>query len=182
MEFSVQFLANKLSEQREATKMNVERKQARTASEWAEESEDSDLSEEEVEVEDDYQAALYNPKNLPLDWDGKRIPYWLYKLHGLSKYYSCEICDGAQYRGPKAFARHFQEAKHAQGMKLLGIPNTIHFQNVTNKEEAKKLWEKLKLDKQKLMFKPDQEEEYEDSLGNVVSKRIYEDLKNNNLL
>jgi hypothetical protein len=44
------------------------------------------------------------------------------------------------------------------------------------------VWEKLKLDKQKLMFKPDQEEEYEDSLGNVVSKRIYEDLKNNNLL
>ena len=26
---------------------------------------------------------IYNPKNLPLGWDGKPIPYWLYKLHGL---------------------------------------------------------------------------------------------------
>ena len=29
---------------------------------------------------------------LPLGWDGKPIPYWLYKLHGLSVEYKCEIC------------------------------------------------------------------------------------------
>ena len=31
---------------------------------------------------DDEEKAIYNPKNLPLGWDGKPIPYWLYKLHG----------------------------------------------------------------------------------------------------
>ena len=31
------------------------------------------------EEEDEY---IYNPLKLPLGWDGKPIPYWLYKLHG----------------------------------------------------------------------------------------------------
>ena len=33
--------------------------------------------------DDDDDAPIYNPKNVPLDWDGKPIPYWLFKLHGL---------------------------------------------------------------------------------------------------
>ncbi len=28
---------------------------------------------------------MYNPLKLPLGWDGKPIPYWLYKLHGLNQ-------------------------------------------------------------------------------------------------
>jgi len=32
---------------------------------------------------DDDDGLKYNPKNLPMGWDGKPIPYWLYKLHGL---------------------------------------------------------------------------------------------------
>ena len=43
---------------------------------------DADGEEEEEEEEDD-DGPLYNPLNLPLGWDGKPIPYWLYKLHGL---------------------------------------------------------------------------------------------------
>ena len=35
------------------------------------------------------------------------IPYWLYKLHGLNINYNCEICGNYNYRGPKAFQRHF---------------------------------------------------------------------------
>ena len=35
--------------------------------------------------DDDEVKPLYNPLNLPMDWDGKPIPYWLYRLHGLSK-------------------------------------------------------------------------------------------------
>lgn len=34
----------------------------------------------------------YNPLKLPLGWDGKPIPYWLYKLHGLNMEFKCEIC------------------------------------------------------------------------------------------
>ena len=127
-------------------------------------------------------ADFYYQKNVPVDWEGKRIPYWLYKLHGLSHFYACEICDGAEYRGPRAFAQHFQQAKHSMGMKLLGIPNTKHFNNITSKQDAKALWCKIQNEKKQKMFTADVQEEYEDSLGNVISKRIYEDLKNNGLL
>lgn len=50
---------------------------------------DEFVEEEEDEDEDD---IIYNPKNLPLGWDGKPIPYWLYKLHGLNIDYKCQIC------------------------------------------------------------------------------------------
>ena len=74
---------------------NVERKQARTDAE-REESDDEDVVEEvEEEPEDD---IPYNPKNLPLGWDGKPIPYWLYKLHGLNISYNCEICGNYTYK------------------------------------------------------------------------------------
>ena len=42
-----------------------------------------------------------------MGWDGKPIPYWLYKLHGLNKEYKCEICGGASYWGRRAFEKHF---------------------------------------------------------------------------
>lgn len=50
---------------------------------------------------------MYNPKNLPLGWDGRPIPYWLYKLHGLGVEYKCEICGNTSYWGRKAFEDHF---------------------------------------------------------------------------
>ena len=34
------------------------------------------------EEEDEF---VYNPLKLPLGYDGKPIPYWLYKLHGLNQ-------------------------------------------------------------------------------------------------
>ncbi len=67
-------------------------------------------------------------------------------------------------------------------MRCLGIPNTAHFANVTAIEDAMALWEKLKQQKTDEAFKPDQEEEFEDSQGNVVNKKIYEDLKRQGLL
>ena len=56
---------------------------------------------------DDDDQLKHNPKNLPIGWDGKPIPYWLYKLHGLGVEYKCEICGGASYWGLKAFEKHF---------------------------------------------------------------------------
>lgn len=56
---------------------------------------------------DDEDALKYNPKNLPMGWDGKPIPYWLYKLHGLGQEFKCEICGGASYWGRRAFEKHF---------------------------------------------------------------------------
>ncbi|KAJ8405091.1 hypothetical protein AAFF_G00330120 [Aldrovandia affinis] len=168
-----------LGEQRQLTHENVQRKQARTGEE-REEEEEEQLSESESD--DDDNEIIYNPKNLPLGWDGKPIPYWLYKLHGLNINYNCEICGNYTYRGPKAFQRHFAEWRHAHGMRCLGIPNTAHFANVTQIEDAVSLWAKLKSQKASERWQPDTEEEYEDSSGNVVNKKTYEDLKRQGLL
>ena len=70
----------------------------------------------------------------------------------------------------------------ALGMRCLGIPNTAHFANVTAIEDAMALWEKLKQQKHDQAWKPEQEEEFEDSQGNVVNKKIFEDLKRQGLL
>lgn len=58
-------------EQRQLTHENVQRKQARTGEE-REEEEEEQLSESESEDEDN--EIIYNPKNLPLGWDGKVNP------------------------------------------------------------------------------------------------------------
>jgi len=179
LEAQVYRLVEILSEQRQATKENVQRKQARTEGEREES--DEDVSDKDSDDEDDDDIP-YNPKNLPLGWDGKPIPYWLYKLHGLNITYSCEICGNFTYRGPKAFQRHFAEWRHAHGMRCLGIPNTAHFANVTQIEDAISLWSMLKTNKEQERWRPDAEEEYEDTTGNVVNKKTYDDLKRQGLL
>jgi splicing factor 3A subunit 3 len=179
LEAQVYKLIEMFGEQRSATKDNVERRLARTAEELQEEEmEEAVISDDE----DDEERVLYNPKNIPLGWDGKPIPYWLYKLHGLNLSYKCEICGDFTYRGPKAFQRHFSEWRHAYGMRRLGIPNTAHFANVTEVEAAKDLWQKLKGQKVTQRWRADQEEEYEDSTGNVVNKKVYDDLRRQGLL
>jgi splicing factor 3A subunit 3 len=88
------------------------------------------------EEDEDEDERIYNPLKLPLGWDGKPIPYWLYKLHGLGVEYKCEICSDHLYMGRKNFERHFQESRHAFGMRALGLPNTKHFAEITRIEDA----------------------------------------------
>ncbi|VDO40354.1 unnamed protein product [Onchocerca flexuosa] len=132
--------------------------------------------------DDDDDSIPYNPKNLPLGWDGKPIPYWLYKLHGLNISFPCEICGNQVYKGPKAFQRHFNEWRHSHGMRCLGIPNTAHFANITKISDAVELWGKIRRQKESLKWNPEHDEEFEDSAGNVVNKRTFEDLKRQGLL
>lgn len=178
-EAKISMYAEYFHDHRIATIENVQRKQARTAEERNES--DEDISDNEDD-ENDHGDVVYNPKNLPLGWDGKPIPYWLYKLHGLNLTFTCEICGNATYKGPKTFQRHFAEWRHAHGMRCLGIPNTAHFANITKIQDAINLWEKLKNERKKDKFQPLNEEEYEDSQGNVVNKKTYEDLKRQGLL
>ncbi|GAX21520.1 splicing factor 3A subunit 3 [Fistulifera solaris] len=130
----------------------------------------------------DDDAPIYNPKNVPLDWDGKPIAYWLFKLHGLNHYYPCEICGGESYRGRRNFELHFAEQRHAAGMKSLGIPNTKHFHGVTNIDDAKRLWENLGAKLNQNQFDGAEEEQFEDSHGNILSRTAYEDLARQGLL
>ena len=139
---------------------------------------DSDVSDSDEE-----DTPIYNPKNVPLDWDGKPIPYWLFKLHGLNHYFDCEICGGGEsYRGRRNFELHFAEQRHAAGMRALGIPNTKHFHGVTRIDDAQELWQSLQEKLQQQQFDGTKEEEYEDSSGNVLSRKTYEDLARQGLL
>ena len=68
LEAQVYKLIEMFGEQRSATKDNVERRLARTAEELQEEEmEEAVISDDE----DDEERVLYNPKNIPLGWDGK---------------------------------------------------------------------------------------------------------------
>jgi len=175
----------------EATLRRMERKQGQTLNEQETEVEEdlygSDIvvknkrrdGEDDDDDDDDEDAPVYNPKNVPLDWDGKPIPYWLFKLHGLNHYYECEICGGESYRGRRNFELHFADPKHAMGMKSLGIPNTKHFHGVTKIDDAKALWKTLQ---GKMEQETSKDEEYEDSHGNVLSRSTYEDLARQGLL
>ncbi|SOV14381.1 splicing factor 3A subunit 3, putative [Plasmodium sp. gorilla clade G2] len=138
--------------------------------------------DEENEDDNDDNKPIYNPLNLPLGFDNKPIPYWLYKLHGLSKEYKCEICGNYSYFGRATFEKHFYEWRHSFGMKCLKIPNTLHFKEITKIEDALNLYEKLKKQTQMNIFKPDQEVECEDSKGNVMNIKAYDDLKRQGLL
>ena len=59
--------------------------------------------------------------------------FW--KIYGNLKFF-IYLFNFKTYRGPKAFQRHFSEWRHAHGMRCLGIPNTAHFANVTEIEDA----------------------------------------------
>lgn len=68
LEAQVYRLSELLAEQRASTRDNVQRKQAQTG----EEREESDEEKiEESDSDDDTDDAPYNPKDLPLGWDGK---------------------------------------------------------------------------------------------------------------
>lgn len=192
-EVVVMALLNQLKPILEATLRRSERRESQTTKEREKEMEE-DLhgsavtgpkekkDGEENDDSDDEDAPIYNPKGVPLGWDGKPIPYWLFKLHGLNHFYPCEICGNESYRGRRNFETHFAEARHSFGMKSLGIPNTKHFHGVTKIEDAQNLWNKLKDQLQHQQFDGSREEEYEDSHGNVLSRATYEDLARQGLL
>lgn len=134
------------------------------------------------EDDEDEEGRIYNPLKLPLGWDGKPIPYWLYKLHGLGVEYKCEICSDHVYQGRKNFERHFQESRHAFGMRALGLPNTKHFHEITRIEDAIALAEKLKQEGRAELSQAELTEELEDEEGNVYNRKTYEDLKRQGLV
>ncbi|WPG98421.1 Hypothetical protein R9X50_00121100 [Acrodontium crateriforme] len=183
-EFRIHKLASAMKTEREDTRVNVERKAGMTDRERQQELEALFEEENAFAVEnpngeddnDDDEEKVYNPLKLPLAWDGKPIPFWLYKLHGLGAEHPCEICGNFVYMGRRAFDKHFSEARHIYGLKCLGITNTSLFREITGIEEAERLWEKIKRDKAKSDEKSEAFEEMEDSSGNVMPKKVYEDL------
>ncbi|PPJ51097.1 hypothetical protein CBER1_07913 [Cercospora berteroae] len=195
-EHRVRSLAKNMQTQREDTRVNVERKAGMTDKERQQElaalyEEDNEAIGRPVnqeEEEDEGEEKVYNPLKLPLAWDGKPIPFWLYKLHGLGVEFPCEICGNYVYMGRRAFDKHFSEARHIYGLQCLGITkNTGLFREITKIEEAEKLWEKLERDRARDLEKKGGDDgdgivEMEDPQGNIMPKRVYEDLAKSGLL
>jgi len=174
-EHRVKRLAAAMQQERSDTRVNVERKQGMTERERPMELDSIFAEAPEHEPHDDESDSgdedkIYNPLKLPLAWDGKPIPFWLYKLHGLGVEYPCEICGNFVYMGRRAFDKHFNEARHIYGLKCLGITNTTLFREITGIADANKLWEKIQRDKKKEKLDIVQ---MEDADGNVMPEKVY---------
>lgn len=199
-EFLISKLMTKteLNKIRKDTKLNIERKRLLTERERAIENEqlenidevyvNSDDEEKEREREN---AALskknssdvFNPLNLPIGPDGQPIPFWLWKLHGLGIEFNCEICGNYTYKGRKAFSKHFFEQKHMHGLRCLGIPPSLKaFKDIVKIDDAVNLWNKIKNDWKKNEIEKENSVQVEDDEGNVMSEKVYNDLKKQGLI
>ncbi|RYP38853.1 hypothetical protein DL767_002415 [Monosporascus sp. MG133] len=196
-EYRVKRLASAMSTERSDTRVNVERKQGMTERERQQELENlfSTSSSagpggagadggEDGEGEDGEDDRIHNPLKLPLAWDGKPIPFWLYKLHGLGVEFPCEICGNFVYMGRRAFDKHFNEARHIYGLKCLGITSTALFRDITAIDEALRLWDKIQKDKRRGDRGVDDGSvvQMEDAEGNVMPEKVYYDLQKQGLL
>lgn len=139
--------------------------------------EDSWVSEDEHEEEnlDEAQRPLVGPEGTP-------IPRWLFRLQGLRNWYTCEICGpNTRFQGRKNFDRHFSDPKdqrHVLGLRKLGITMSLEpFVGVCTVAEAQRLHKLLRRGHQGKLDK-----EVEDDEGNVMSERMYNDLKKQGLL
>lgn len=189
-EFRVYKLSKAMQTERGDTRVNVERKAGMTDRERQQElaalyAEDAAAAGETRMADgsdDEDDEKIYNPLKLPLAWDGKPIPFWLYKLHGLGVEFPCEICGNYVYMGRRAFEKHFSEARHVHGLKCLGITQTSLFREITGIEEAQRLWDKIQRDRSKVSEKKVDVIEMEDSMGNVMPEKVYQDLEKQGLL
>lgn len=176
-----------LCDERNATVANVEKKLSLS---YAEIEAERDAEEAELHLngmlddgdDEEVEKTIYNPKDVPLGWDGKPIPYWMYKLHGLNHEFKCEICGNATYKGPRAFERHFTEAQHVNGLRRLGIGYSKAFLMITGISDALKLHDRIQRRGREGVFDEEMEMEFEDREGNVLNRRTFEDLQQRGLI
>lgn len=180
-EYRIHRLAAAMETQRNDTRVNVERKQGMTERErqmeldafFAESTDPTPHAGGDGDSDSESDEKIYNPLKLPLAWDGKPIPYWLYKLHGLGVEFPCEICGNFVYMGRRAFDKHFNEARHIYGLKCLGITNTTLFREIVGIEDALKLWDKIQRDKKRGERGGENVVQMEDADGNVMPEKVY---------
>lgn len=186
----VNFIAGTLlNEERQATVTNIQKKLSSSYQEIEQERKQEAYFEahaagenEREEEGQQLESTIYNPKDVPLGWDGKPIPYWMYKLHGLNHEFKCEVCGGAVYKGPRVFERHFTEGTHVAGLKRLGIAYSKSFMMITRIQDALQLHRRLANRQKNIEFDVDREVEVEDDSGNVMNLKTYNDLKRQGLV
>ncbi|GEQ72453.1 hypothetical protein JCM33374_g6140 [Metschnikowia sp. JCM 33374] len=143
---------------------------------------DSDADKSDPDDDDDLDDAF--AKDLPLGADGIPIPLWLYKLQGLHRTYSCEICGNVAYKGRKQFNKHFGSSKHVYGLMCLGVSeqDTGLYANISSIAEVEELRENLKKNKIAEQVDDENDVEVEDDEGNVMSRKDYDELKKQGLI
>lgn len=187
-EFRIKKLVNAMKVERDDTRVNVERRQGMTERERQQELENfynmmsGSANKDDKDEKEEGEEKLYNPLKLPLAWDGKPIPFWLYRLHGLGQEFPCEICGNFVYRGRRAFDKHFNETNHITNLKRLGITETYLFRDITSIEEALRLWEKIQRDRKAKEVDDGAIVQMEDAEGNVMPEKVYLDLQKQGLL
>lgn len=135
-------------------------------------------SKSEIEKIDD------NPLNLPLGPDGKPIPYWLFKMKGLRREFKCEICGNKSYRGRGVFSSHFQSKRHIDGLKMIGVLDGDYhiFDDLSTIDDVKNLLEERSNEKiRERKFEVDVEQIEVDN-GDVLSKKVYNQLQKQGLI
>ncbi|KAH3668529.1 hypothetical protein OGAPHI_002283 [Ogataea philodendri] len=129
------------------------------------------------------QGKFDDVSNFPIGPDGKPMPLWLWKLKGLDMEYSCEICGNALIKGREVFQNHFKEERHLQGLRMLGVVEDFNaFKDLDRIDDVLKLLEFLMKKKRNDIQYRDDGVEIEDSEGNVMSKKVYDQLKKQGLL
>ena len=174
LEFTIKHLCTTpglLAKQYKATIEKLEKRHAQTYEEFVAdmEAELEDDVAENVFADEEEDEEVHNPLKIPLGFDGKPIPYWMYKLHGLNHEFTCEICGNTTYYGRRQFEKHFLEVKHVSGLKALGIPSSREFHEITSISEALGLWKTIQAKKK---VKETVEEEVEDADGNIMSRAM----------
>mmetsp|Transcript_14281 Transcript_14281/g.19867 ORF Transcript_14281/g.19867 Transcript_14281/m.19867 type:complete len:425 (+) Transcript_14281:920-2194(+) len=75
---------------------------------------------------------IHNPLKLPLGWDNKPIPFWLFKQHGLNEIFYCEVCGQKRFYGRKSYEKHFFENRHINNLNTLGITDYKKFKEISS--------------------------------------------------
>ncbi len=183
LEFQITRLSELILDVVNKTRNHAEKQQTRSADEKQRElleeegsqlaAIDSNGGDDGVDADSDEDAPIHNPLKLPVGWDGKPIPFWMYRLYGLNEEFTCEICGDEVYKGRRNFDRHFLEGKHTGNLRLLGIPNTKHFHGVTKIQDAIALYGKINAELVETKRR-EETEEFEDSSGAVMDRHTFE--------
>lgn len=166
----------------EATKDDLEKKLARLPGEAAfmgrddqNDGEDDDFDADDSDDEGGMKVRRrMMKKNYPIGPDGNPLPFWLYRLQGLSHEFKCQICGNASYFGRKAFERHFADTRHAYGLKCLGIENSRDYFEITSIDKVIALHKHLVSQRTKGRWDAGTMQEFEDESGAVLDKATYD--------
>ncbi|KAG7869032.1 hypothetical protein KL918_001675 [Ogataea parapolymorpha] len=126
---------------------------------------------------------LGNDETSPIGPDGKPIPLWLWKLKGYDMVFTCEICGNVKFKGKEVFHSHFTEPTHLHGLKMLGVMGEYNaFRDLNKIDDVLELSNYLEKKQRNDAQYKDDGVEVEDEEGNVMSRKVYEQLKKQGLI